>query len=234
MDRLADLKKDVCRANTDLAASGLVVLTWGNVSGVDRYTGRVVIKPSGVDYAVLEAGAMAMLSLDAGEECGEGTKPSSDAPTHLELYRAFPGIGGIAHTHSPYATSWAQACLPLPCLGTTHADTFRGNVPLCRQLGREEVEKDYEINVGKAIREHFAGEKLDPLSMPAVLVPGHGPFVWGRDAGEAVVNAVILEEVARLAFLTLSLRPECDELPAYLMEKHFSRKHGPGAYYGQG
>ncbi len=233
MDRLSDLKKMVCRANLDLAGSRLVVLTWGNVSGVDREAGKMVIKPSGVDYAALTPGIMPVVSLATGKRCEGSLIESSDAPTHLELYRAFPSAGAVAHTHSRYATAWAQSGRALPCLGTTHADTFRGAVPLCRQLGAEEVQAEYEAGVGRVIAEHFRRENLHPLSMPGVLVPGHGPFVWGKDPSEAVCNAIILEEVARLAFLTLSLRPQCDKLPEYLLEKHFGRKHGPGAYYGQ-
>jgi len=233
MKDLAGLKKKVCSANKKLPDAGLVTLTWGNAGGLDKETGRMVIKPSGVPYEELNPDNMVVLSLENGEKCEGAMKASSDAPTHLELYRAFPSIGGIVHTHSLYATAWAQAEKQVPCLGTTHADTFYGPVPVCRQLRAEEVEADYEINVGKVIGEHFAGRELDPLFVPGVLVPGHGPFAWGEDVDAAVKNAIVLEEVSKMAYLTLNLEPGETGLPGYILNKHFSRKHGPDAYYGQ-
>lgn len=234
MEQIDKLKKQVCLANRRLADTGLVVLTWGNVSGRTCNGKRMVIKPSGVPYSRLSPQDMVVMSVESGEKSDDGAPaPSSDTPTHIELYRAFPGIGGIVHTHSTYATAWAQAGRPVPCLGTTHADTFCGEVPLCRPLDEEEVRQDYESCAGKAIVELFGRRRLDPLSVPGVLLPGHGPFTWGADADSAVENAIILEEVARIAYLTLNLQPGQPELPQHLLDKHFYRKHGPDAYYGQ-
>jgi len=227
---LNKLKKGVWTANLDLVRHGLVVLTFGNASGIDRKRGLVAIKPSGVGYESMKPEDMVLVAMNG--TIAEGTlRPSSDTPTHLVLYRAFPGIGGIVHAHSPAATVFAQAGRPIPCLGTTHADHFAGPVPVTRPLRRSEVEGDYEIETGKIIVERFA--KLDPAAMPAVLVAGHGPFVWGRTPEEAVHNAVALELVAGLALATLHLNPKTAALPAYLLRKHHQRKHGPRAYYGQ-
>ncbi len=233
MKDIDELKKRVCEANKPLLASGLAALTWGNVSGLERKEGKMAIKPSGVDYEDLAADKIVVLSLASGEVCCGDLAPSSDTPTHLEIARAFTAAGAIVHTHSPYATAWAQAGMALPCLGTTHADTFFGDIPVCEQLTAEEAEKDYEANVGKAIVARFSDENLDPGRMPAVLVPGHGPFLWGETPEDAVKNAIVLEEVARMAHLTFSLRHECPRLPEYILKKHFNRKHGPDAYYGQ-
>ena len=231
---LEELKKKVYHANMRLVDEGLVVLTWGNVSGRDPETGFFVIKPSGVPYGMLKPRDMVVMNLEGHVVEGQ-CRPSSDTPTHLELYRAFPSIGGIVHTHSIEATAWAQAQREIPCYGTTHADQFHGAVPLTRYLTEADVKEAYELNTGKVIVEHF--KDRDPLERPGVLVPGHGPFAWGKDAMKAVDNAVALEAIARLARLTEQLRgtPEVlrTELPAYVGEKHYQRKHGPNAYYGQ-
>jgi L-ribulose-5-phosphate 4-epimerase len=227
---LDQLKKAVFQANVDLVRHGLVTLTWGNVSGIDRSTGYAVIKPSGVEYDRMTAEDMVVV--DSGGNVVEGRlRPSSDTPTHLEIYKAFPAIGGVVHTHSVYATMFAQACREIPCLGTTHADHFNGAIPLTRFLTEEEVRKGYERETGKIIVERFAG--LDPSDMPGVLVAGHAPFVWGKDAGDAVHNSLILERVAQMALGSLQLNPGIGALPAHIQEKHYQRKHGPNAYYGQ-
>ncbi len=227
---LNKLKKSVWGANLDLVRHGLVVLTFGNASGIDRKRGLTAIKPSGVGYESMKPEDMVLVAMDG--KIVEGTlRPSSDTPTHLVLYRAFPGIGGIVHAHSPAATVFAQAGRPIPCLGTTHADHFAGPVPVTRHLRKAEVEGEYEIETGKVIVERFA--RLDPAAMPAVLVAGHGPFVWGRTPEEAVHNAVALELVAGMALATLHVNPKTASLPEYLLRKHHQRKHGPRAYYGQ-
>ncbi len=228
---LENLKKDVCQANLALVKEGLVLQTWGNVSGIDRQRGLVVIKPSGVAYEGLKPAHMVVVSLQNGEVVEGKLSPSSDTPTHLVLYRAFPRIGGIVHTHSLYATAWAQARKAIPALGTTHADYCYGPVPCTRQLTAQEIKTDYETNTGHVIVETF--KKLDPGQCPAVLVAGHGPFTWGKDAHEAVHNAVVLEFLARLASETLGLNPKAKPMQPVLLDKHFLRKHGPGAYYGQ-
>lgn len=227
---LEELKAQVCQANQDLERYRLVTLTFGNVSGIAREKGLVAIKPSGVGYTDLTPEDIVVVALD-GNVVESRLRPSSDTPTHLVLYRAFPDIGGITHTHSTYATMFAQAGQGIPCLGTTHADHFCGEVPVTRPLSREEIEGDYEANVGKVIVERFAELKL--RQMPAVLVARHGPFTWGKGADESVKNAVVLEEVARMAFGTLNLDESVPPIPKYLLDKHFLRKHGPGAYYGQ-
>ena len=227
---LAKLKKEVCRANLELVRHGLVTLTFGNVSGVDRRRGLVVIKPSGTPYSALKPNRMAVVRLADGAAL-EGGRPSSDTPTHLALYRAFEPVGGIVHTHSPWAAAWAQAEREIPVLGTTHADHFLGPVPCTRRLGPEEVADRYEAATGAVIVERFA--KLDPRNLPAVLVAGHGPFAWGPDPAAAVENAAVLELVARLAGQTLQLAPETGPIDQALLARHFFRKHGPGAYYGQ-
>jgi L-ribulose-5-phosphate 4-epimerase len=227
---LNKLRKDVWCVNDGLVRHSLVVLTFGNASGIDRKRGLVAIKPSGVDYESMKPEDMVLVAMD-GKIVDGALRPSSDTPTHLVLYRAFPGIGGIVHAHSPAATVFAQAGRPIPCLGTTHADHFAGPVPVTRPLRKAEVEGDYEIETGKVIVERFAG--LDPAAMPAVLVAGHGPFVWGRTPEEAVRNAIALEYVAGMALATLRLNPKTAALPEYLLRKHHQRKHGPRAYYGQ-
>lgn len=228
---LEELKEQVWRANLDLVKEGLVVRTWGNVSGIDRTAGRVVIKPSGVPYSEMRPEHMVVVDLETGAVVEGRLKPSSDTPTHLELYRGFPGIGGIAHTHSLMATAWAQAKQDIPALGTTHADYFCGPIPCTRPLSEDEIRHDYEANTGKVILETFNAR--DPLDCPAVIVASHGPFTWGRTAAAAADNAFALEHVAKLAAETLRAFPFVKPMPPVLMEKHFFRKHGPGAYYGQ-
>jgi len=228
---LESLKKAVCQANLDLVKEGLVVQTWGNASGLDRVRGLMVIKPSGVAYSVLKPAQMVVVALDSGKIVEGKLKASSDTDTHLELYRAFAGIGGIVHTHSLHATAWAQTGQPIPALGTTHADYFHGEVPCTRALTPKEIKADYETNTGRVIVERFKG--LDALHHPAVLVAHHGPFTWGSDVAAAVHNAVALEFVARLAGETLRVRPGSPAMPDALRDKHFFRKHGPSAYYGQ-
>ena len=227
---LSELKKEVWRANLDLVRFGLVTLTFGNASGLDRKKGIMAIKPSGISYGEMKPSDIVLVDL-AGNRVEGRLSPSSDTPTHLELYRAFPAIGGITHAHSEYATMYAQACREIPCLGTTHADFFNGPVPVTRFLKREEVEKDYELNTGKVIRERF--RKIKSLETPGVLVAGHGPFTWGRTSGEAIENCLAMEKIAKMALGTLLLYPLRPRLPLYLQDKHFQRKHGPGAYYGQ-
>lgn len=229
---LAQLKQDVCQANLDLVTEGLVIHTWGNVSGIDRAQAAVVIKPSGVPYAKMKPEHMVVVSLETGAVLEGELKPSSDTATHLVLYRKFPGVGGIVHTHSLQATAWAQAEKPIPALGTTHADYFHGPIPCTRQLRPQEIQSDYEANTGHVIVETFAGR--DPLSCPAVLVASHGPFAWGTDVAAAVHNAVVLEHLAKLGAETLRLFPSVQPMQQLLLDKHFFRKHGPSAYYGQG
>jgi L-ribulose-5-phosphate 4-epimerase len=228
---LESLKKAVCQANLDLVAEGLVVQTFGNASGLDRARGLMVIKPSGVSYSVLRPVQMVVVALAGGKVVEGKLRPSSDTATHLELYRAFAGIGGIVHTHSLHAAAWAQTGQPIPALGTTHADYFHGEVPCTRPLTPAEIKTDYEGNTGRVIVERFQG--LNPLHHPAVLVAQHGPFTWGLDAAAAVQNAAALEFIARLAAETLRLRPGAPAMPDELRDKHFFRKHGPSAHYGQ-
>jgi L-ribulose-5-phosphate 4-epimerase len=227
---LEELKDQVCRANLALVAEGLVIHTWGNVSGIDRAAGLMVIKPSGAPYETMTADQMSVVSLTDGKLV-DGLKPSSDSPTHLELYRAFPGIGGVAHTHSTFATVWAQARRDIAALGTTHADYFHGPVPCTRELTAAEIAGPYETNTGKVILERLAG--ANPLHMPAVLVAAHGPFTWGTSPADCVHNAVVLEYLAKMAIATLQLNPQVQPIPQALLDRHFFRKHGPGAYYGQ-
>jgi L-ribulose-5-phosphate 4-epimerase len=228
-----DLREEVCRINRELGRSGLVTLTWGNASGVDREAGVMAIKPSGVDYAVLTPEDIALVSLESGEVVAGLLRASSDTPTHLCLYRHFEGIGGIVHTHSTHATAWAQAGRELPCLGTTHADHFHGAVPVARPLTEDEVAGDYEWATGMSIVDRFREVGVDPLHLPAILLPGHAPFVWGEKPAKALENAIALEAAAEMAMLTLRIDAHAGPLPAMLQEKHFQRKHGPGAYYGQ-
>jgi L-ribulose-5-phosphate 4-epimerase len=224
------LKKKVFQAHLDLVRCGLVTRTWGNVSSIDRSERCIVIKPSGVEYEAMTAKDMIVVDLDGTVVDGE-LRPSSDTPTHLELYKAFPGIGGVVHTHSVYATMFAQACREIPCLGTTHADHFNGPVPVTRFLTEAEVGEEYERATGAVIIERFEG--MDPLATPGVLVAGHAPFVWGRSARDAVHNSLILERVAEMALGSFLLNPDIDALPPYIQQKHYQRKHGPHAYYGQ-
>ena len=225
-----------CRANRAIDAAGLAPFTWGNASAADRRAGVMAIKPSGVAYARLRPCDMVVLDLDSGRILAGSKNPSSDAPTHLELYRAFESIGGIVHTHSKFATAWAQARQAIPCCGTTQADVFYGPVPLTRLPRKAEAARHYEANTGKVIIEHFRKHKLNPASFPGVLVAGHGPFVWGLDVRQAVRNARVLEALAEMAFYTIRIAGaprQVRHLPEYLLDKHYLRKHGPGAYYGQ-
>lgn len=228
---LEQLKIEVCKANLKLVAEGLVIQTWGNVSGVDREGGFLVIKPSGVPYDAMEPSQMVVLSLESGERVEGDLHPSSDAPTHLILARAFPHIGGIVHTHSLYATAWAQAKTDVPALGTTHADYFYGAIPCTRMMTPPEIAMDYEANTGHVILERF--QNLDATQFPGVLVASHAPFAWGKSPDKAVENAVVLEQIARLASETLRIRADVEIMQGELLDKHFLRKHGPGAYYGQ-
>jgi L-ribulose-5-phosphate 4-epimerase len=227
---LAALREQVLEANLELVRCGLVLYTFGNVSGISRKDGLVAIKPSGVPYDDLTPEHMVISDLQ-GKIVDGDFRPSSDLPTHVELYRNFPNIGGVAHTHSEFATSWAQAQRPIPCLGTTHADYFHGPVPVTAELSAEEIANEYERNTGTAICRAFA--KLDPDAIPAVLVAGHAPFCWGKDAHEATHNAVVVEYVAKMAYRSLGINPGAKPLPAELHDKHFLRKHGKTAYYGQ-
>jgi L-ribulose-5-phosphate 4-epimerase len=227
---LEKLKEEVLEANLEIVRRGLVLYTFGNASGIDRSAGLVAIKPSGVPYDEMKAAHFVVTDLD-GKIVEGKMRPSSDLATHLALYRAFPRIGGVVHTHSRAATVWAQAGREIPCLGTTHADYFYGSIPVAGPLTTEEIEGEYELNTGLAIVRRFEG--IDPLSMPAVLVAGHAPFVWGKDAAGAAYNAVVLEEVAELAWRTCILNPGAPAISQKLLDKHFLRKHGPNAYYGQ-
>jgi len=228
---LDELKKQVCQANLELVTRRLVEGTFGNVSGIDRAAGCVVIKPSGVPYAELKPKQMAVVSYETGTVVEGDLRPSSDTPTHLVLYRAFPGVGGIAHTHSLYATAWAQAGKAVPVLGTTHADEFPGPIPCTRPMTPEEIETGYEANTGNVIVERLV--ELDPEECPGVLVASHGPFAWGADCGRAAHNAAVVEQLARLASETLRIEPYPRPMQKELIEKHFRRKHGPGRTYGQ-
>lgn len=227
---LDELIREVCLANKALVDSGLVIQTWGNVSGINRAEGLIVIKPSGVGYNELTVEDMVVVDLD-GKIVQGNKRPSSDTATHIELYKAFPGIEGVTHTHSAYATVFAQACYEIPCFGTTHADHFHGSIPITRFLTKEEIEFDYEKNTGLVIVERF--RELNPVQIPGVLVAGHAPFTWGKSAADSVNNSEILERVAMMAFCSLQLNPELGELHSHIAQKHFNRKHGPNAYYGQ-
>ena len=226
---LKSLKEEVYHANLDLVKHGLVIFTWGNVSGIDRSTGLVVIKPSGVSYEEMKAKDMVVVDLD-GKVVEGDLRPSSDTPTHLVIYKAFTDIGGVVHTHSTYATAWAQAGRDIPNIGTTHADYFHDAIPCTVDMTEEEVKGAYELETGNMIVRRFEG--LNPMHTPGVLVKNHGPFSWGKDAHEAVHNAVVMEQVAKMASIAYRINPDLTMNPL-LVEKHFSRKHGPNAYYGQ-
>ena len=229
---LEALKEQVYLANMELPKRGLVTYTWGNVSGIDREKGLFVIKPSGVGYDVLKPSDMVVVDLQGNRVEGE-LNPSSDTKTHVVLYNAFPEIGGIVHTHSPYAVAWAQAGEDLPCYGTTHADYFYGSVPCARHLTQEELLEDYERNTGVTIVETFRERGIDPKAVPSVLCYSHGPFTWGKDAAQAVYHSVVLEECAKMGIFTRVLNPHAAPAPQRLQDKHYMRKHGPNAYYGQ-
>jgi L-ribulose-5-phosphate 4-epimerase len=230
---LEKLKAEVCKANLDLVAEGLVIQTWGNASAVDRASGVMVIKPSGVPYSEMKPQHMVCVSLETGKVVEGKLKPSSDTATHLVLYRAFAGIGGVVHTHSLYATSWAQAQKPLLAYGTTQADYWYGDVPCTRLMKPAEIKKDYEANTGEVIVETFKKLKYDPTQHPAVLVASHGPFTWGKDVHDAVHNASVLEFIAKLNSETLRINPKIKPMQGVLLDKHYLRKHGKNAYYGQ-
>src|SRR4030042_6991036 len=225
-----ELKKAVCEANLELQKQRLVICSWGNVSGIDRSAGAVVIKPSGVAYDELSPDKMVVLDLE-GKIIEGALNPSSDTPTHLKLYRTFEAIGGICHTHSPSATMWAQACKEIPCFGTTHADYFYGPIPLTEVMTQEQIKDKYELNTGKVIVRRFAG--MDPMQMPSVLVANHGPFTWGAGPAAAVEATVVLEQIAAMALGTITINPNQGPISRALLDKHYLRKHGKNAYYGQ-
>jgi L-ribulose-5-phosphate 4-epimerase len=228
-----ELKERVYRANLALVEAGLVVLTWGNASGVDRKANVMAIKPSGIAYSNLKPGDIVVLSLDSGETVDGNHRPSSDTPTHLHLYRSFKTIGGIVHTHSLAATSFAQARRDIPCFGTTHADNFHGAIPVTAEMKPEEIRSDYELNTGRVIVDCFAHRNINPENIPGVLVASHAPFAWGATLEKAVENAIVLEFAAQMAINSLALTPTLGPISQPLLDKHFLRKHGPGAYYGQ-
>lgn len=229
---LEELKEKVYLANMELPKRGLVTYTWGNVSGIDREKGLFVIKPSGVEYDELKPSDMVVMDLQGNKVEGD-MNPSSDTKTHLVLYNAFPQVGGIVHTHSPYAVAWAQAGEDLPCYGTTHADYFYGSIPCARHLTQAELDEDYEKNTGVTIVETFKERGLDPMAVPAVLCFSHGPFTWGKDPAQAVYHSVVLEECAKMGLFTKMINPNAAPAPQRMQNKHYMRKHGPNAYYGQ-
>lgn len=229
---LEELKEQVCKANLELVYRGLVTYTWGNVSGIDRDKGLVVIKPSGLDYDGMKPDDMVVVDLLNGETVEGHYKPSSDTPTHLELYRAFSSIGGITHSHSVNAVAFAQAGIDIPALGTTHADYFYGAIPCTRELTNSEVEEAYELNTGKVIEECFRERSIDPMAIPGVVVKNHGPFCWGKDAAASVYHAVVMEVVSEMSIKTLILNSHAS-MADHVLDKHYKRKHGPNAYYGQ-
>lgn len=230
---LDDLKQKVLEANLLLPKYGLVVFTWGNVSGIDRENGLVVIKPSGVDYDIMKAEDMVVTDLDGNVVEGK-LKPSSDLATHLEFYKHFKDIGGVVHTHSVNAVAWAQAGKDIPALGTTHGDYFYGQIPCTRLMTDDEIKNNYELNTGKVVVEEFEKRHIDPNQMPGVLVHSHGPFTWGKDPFDAMHNSVVLDTLAKMALKTITINGDVDSMQRELLDKHFLRKHGPGAYYGQG
>lgn len=234
--KLEDLRREVLDANLEIARQRLALYTWGNASGIDRDKGLVAIKPSGVPYDELTPESIVLLDLKTGEKVEGDLAPSTDAPSHLVLYRAWPEIGGAVHTHSPCASAWAQGCRELPCFGTTHADHFYGAVPVTEPLTDEEIESGYEVSTGESIVRAFrdATPPLDPVAVPAVLCANHGPFTWGRTPAKAVYHAAVLEECAKMAMWTLAVRPDTPPLRKALLDKHYLRKHGKDAYYGQG
>jgi len=232
MTDIAQLKESVYRANLDLVRHNLVIFTWGNVSGIDRESGLMVIKPSGVPYDKMTAADMVVVDLNSGKVVEGNLNPSSDTPTHLAIYRAFPEVRGIVHTHSTYATAWAQAGKDIPNIGTTHADYFHNDIPCTDDMTEAEVKGDYELETGNVIVRRFVRDNINPMHTPGVLVKNHGPFTWGTSPDNAVYNAVVMEQVAKMAFVSLSVNPNTTMNPL-LIEKHFSRKHGPNAYYGQ-
>ena len=232
MTDIVQLKESVFRANLDLVKHNLVIFTWGNVSGIDRESGLVVIKPSGVAYDKMTAADMVVVDLNTGKVVEGNLNPSSDTPTHLAIYRAFPEVQGIVHTHSTYATAWAQAGKDIPNIGTTHADYFHDDIPCTDDMTEAEVKGDYELETGNVIVNRFLRDNINPMHTPGVLVKNHGPFAWGTSPDNAVYNAVVMEQVAKMAFVSLSVNPQTTMNPL-LIEKHFSRKHGPNAYYGQ-
>ena len=229
---LEELKKIVFEENLELLKRELVIYTWGNVSGLDRESKTFAIKPSGVDYDVMKAEDMVILDLEGNKIEGK-YKPSSDTATHIELYKAFPEIGGIVHTHSSYATSWAQARRDIPAFGTTHADYFYGDIPCARPLTKDEIEGEYEKNTGLVIIETLKKRNINPMDIPGIIISSHGPFAWGKDAKEAVHNAVVMEELAKMAYRTIQINPQIKSVEQYLLNKHYFRKHGANAYYGQ-
>lgn len=229
---LEELKEQVCEANLELNRRGIVIYTFGNVSGIDRKAGLVVIKPSGIAYDIMKPEDMVIVDLKTGNTVEGKWKPSSDTKTHLEIYRAFPEVGGITHTHSINAVAFAQAGIDIPALGTTHADYFYGAIPCTRELTKEEVETAYELNTGKVIVECIKERAIDPMAVPGIVVKNHGPFSWGKDTAAAVYHAVVMEAVAEMALKTLLLNPDAS-MQQYILDKHYMRKHGPRAYYGQ-
>ena len=230
---LEELKEKVFKANLDLVKHNLVIFTWGNVSAIDREKGLVVIKPSGVSYDTMKASDMVVVDVNTGKVVEGDLNPSSDTPTHLVIYRAFPEIGGIVHTHSTYATAWAQAGKDIPNIGTTHADYFYGDIPCARSLTKEEIEGEYEKNTGLVIIERFKKDNLNPIEVPGVLIKSHGVFAFGKDADASVYNATVIEEVAKMAFITEQVNPQVQRADKFMMDKHYLRKHGKNAYYGQ-
>lgn len=229
---LEELKERVFRANLDLVRHNLVIFTWGNVSGIDRKKGLVVIKPSGVDYDSMKASDMVVVDLKTGETVEGELNPSSDTPTHLILYRTYPDIGSIVHTHSTYATAWAQAGKDIPNIGTTHSDYYHNDIPCTGDMTEKEIKGDYELETGNVIVKRLNQGNINPMHTPGALVKNHGPFAWGKNPDNAVYNAVVMEQVAKMAYLSFAINPETSMNPL-LVEKHFSRKHGPNAYYGQ-
>lgn len=229
---LEKLKQEVCRANLELVDRCVVIYTWGNVSGIDREKGLIVIKPSGVDYDGMGPDDMVVVDLITGETVEGRWKPSSDTKTHLEIYRRFPEIGGITHTHSVNAVAYAQAGVDIPALGTTHADYFYGAIPCTRELTKAEVDDDYELNTGRVIVETIKERSIDPIAVPGIVVKNHGPFAWGKDAAASVYHAVVMEKVAEMDLKTLLINPDA-AMQQYILDKHYMRKHGTNAYYGQ-